>query len=287
MVIQAKTRVFILVRAKCPYVQFELLYSCVQFWSRGYKLAREGERVPSLWLNGCVCVCSSAGASEEREREMGSGASRYLLANWSVGPFDLFWPMAWGTSRPYTSNTIFPVSSWETGYPPANWISAWTPHPPYPGHGAVSCLMWHLSLGRLWQVLTEYPGRVFAWIRAGQIYFSLCVRTGVEGGHVPDFPGPPWRSAFTRGASRFSGDPYPRVAWAILWGSGEADPLLQGSGVADVFPWGSAAPGPPLRGSASSKAPPSHGERAVSFFAVPPGPSAVLLGLNRFVSLIY
>ena len=192
-----------------------------------------------------------------REREMGSGASRYLLANWSVGPFDLFWPMAWGTSRPYTSNTIFPVSSWETGYPPANWISAWTPHPPYPGHGTVSCLTWHLSLGRLWQVLTEYPGRVFAQIRAGQIYFSLCVRTGVEGGHVPDFPGPPWRSAFTRGASRFSGDPYPRVAWAILWGSGEADPRLQGSG------------------------------EACRLLCCPPGPSAVLLGLNRFVSLIY
>ena len=231
-----------------------------------------------LSLCGCPCMERASpfysprgdGLQREREREMRSGASRYLLANWSVGPFDLFWPMAWGTSRPYTSNTIFPVSSWETGYPPANWISAWTPHPPYPGHGAVSCLMWHLSLGRLWQVLTEYPGRVFAQIRAGQIYFSLCVRTGVEGGHVPDFRGPPWQSAFTRGASRFSGDPYPRVAWAILWGSGEADPLLQGSGEADVFPWGSAAPGPPLRGSASSKAPPSHGKRAVSF-VVPPG----------------
>jgi hypothetical protein len=211
---------------------------------------------------------------------MGSGASRYLLANWSVGPFDLFWPMAWGTSHPYTSNTIFPVSSWKTGYPPANWISAWTPHPPYLGHGAVSCLTWHLSLGRLWQVLTEYPGHVLAWIRAGQIYFSLCVRTGVEGGHVPDFPGPPWQSAFTRGASRFSGDPYPRVAWAILQGSGEAD----------VFPWGSAAPGPPLRGSASSKAPPSHGERAVSFFAVPLGHRlfcwALIASCHLFISLI-
>jgi len=55
---------FILVRAECPNVQFELSCSCIQVCSRGYKRAREGARVPSLWfvsVGTCVFVSVLSG----------------------------------------------------------------------------------------------------------------------------------------------------------------------------------------------------------------------------------
>ena len=56
MVIQVKTRDFILVRAECPYVQFELSQLGAQTGERG----SEGPK--SLV---CVCVCASERASAD------------------------------------------------------------------------------------------------------------------------------------------------------------------------------------------------------------------------------
>ena len=100
MVIQVKTRDFILVRVECPYVHFELSQLGVQTGERG----SEGPK--SL---GCVCVCTSAGVNvrisckgyaspfysprgedlqREREDVWGSGDSR-PRPNSTVGPVDL------------------------------------------------------------------------------------------------------------------------------------------------------------------------------------------------------
>lgn len=56
------TQGFILVRAEYPYVQFELLVFLYQFVAGGYKRAREGAGVQSLWTL-CVCACECSGFS--------------------------------------------------------------------------------------------------------------------------------------------------------------------------------------------------------------------------------
>jgi len=57
MVMQVCDTRFILVRAECPYVQFELLHSCTQFVV-GVTNKQERERAPKS-LVACVraCVC--------------------------------------------------------------------------------------------------------------------------------------------------------------------------------------------------------------------------------------
>jgi len=46
--IQGNDTRIILVRAECPYVQFELSCSCTWFVLMGYKRTREGNELPSL-----------------------------------------------------------------------------------------------------------------------------------------------------------------------------------------------------------------------------------------------
>jgi len=66
MVMQVCDTKFILVRAKCLYIQFELLRSCTRFVV-GVTNGREREQLPSLWLRAreSVCVCV-----RERERRL-------------------------------------------------------------------------------------------------------------------------------------------------------------------------------------------------------------------------
>lgn len=58
MVMQGNDTRIILVRAECPYVQFELSCSCTWFVLMGYKRTREGNELPSLWVAWAwVWVC--------------------------------------------------------------------------------------------------------------------------------------------------------------------------------------------------------------------------------------
>ena len=58
MVIQVKAQGFILVRAECPYVQFELSCSYTQMFALGVTNGREREnKGPKSLVRGCVCVC--------------------------------------------------------------------------------------------------------------------------------------------------------------------------------------------------------------------------------------